>query len=61
MKITEIKLESRPAADVLEIVRELRRQGLVQGNDFDFKYDHTVSMFYFYQEKYATWFALKYC
>lgn len=58
--------------DVMEMVRELRRQKLVQGKDFDFKYitptydylsnsgtsRHTV--FTFYNEKYATFFALKY-
>ena len=57
----------------MDIVRELRAQGLVQGKDFDFKYipttyddtgfqvlDNRHMMFTFYNEKYATLFALKY-
>jgi len=57
---------------VMEIVREMRKGGMVQGKDFDFKYcpvqynndgweqistQHTV--FTFYEERYATWFAIK--
>jgi hypothetical protein len=72
MKITEVKLHNKSAGAVLEIVRELREQGLVQGEDFDFKYNHVnwnpmtgnepaYSIFYFYTEKFATWFMLKYC
>jgi hypothetical protein len=59
--------------DTMEIVRELRQAGLVQGKDFDFyyhqaKWDNTSyeavtnrhTDFTFYTEKYATLFALKY-
>lgn len=68
-----VVIKNRDASETLEIVRELRSQGLVQGKDFDFafnqaKYDnfgyepeverHTV--FKFYNEKYATLFSLKY-
>lgn len=57
----------------MEIVRELRQLGYIQGVDFDFcykpaQYDndgwsaieqkHTI--FTFYKDKYATLFALKY-
>ena len=59
------------AADTIEIVRTLRQQGMVQGQDFDFEYkrEHydqdNISVkphvnFIFYKEKYATFFALKY-
>lgn len=56
----------------MDIIRELRRQGMVQGTDFDFTHvrsteyimakapmpKHTI--FAFYTDKYATFFALKY-
>ena len=63
----------RDVNEIMEVVRALRQHGLVQGTHFDFaycppKYDndgwqpihakHTV--FTFYEEKWATWFALKY-
>ena len=54
----------------MAIVRSMREMAWVQGIDFDFAYNqsrwdemigeipkHTV--FTFYQEKYATWFSLK--
>jgi pentose-5-phosphate-3-epimerase len=56
---------------VLEIVNELRTQGMIQGQDFDFAYqshlwesianpEEKSAVFTFYTEKYATLFALKY-
>ena len=56
---------------VMDIVRELRQQGLVQSKDFDFAYYQsrwdemigeipTSAVFSFYTEKYATLFAIKY-
>jgi hypothetical protein len=59
------------ASRTIEIVRELRQQGMVQGQDFDFEYNRedydqdNISVkphvnFIFYKEKYATFFALKY-
>ena len=56
----------------MEIVRELRQQGMIQGTDFEFTYvssteftmakapmpKHTI--FAFKTDKYATFFALKY-
>lgn len=67
-----IIVEHKNAAAIMEIVRELRTQGLIQSEDFDFAYypgeqdlfgarncvNQTV--FTFYTEKYATLFALKY-
>ncbi len=60
--------------EVMDVVRELRNQGLSQGVDFDFAYTPSESSdgfsmeplreryttFTFYTEKYATLFALKY-
>lgn len=68
----KVIIKDRDPNDILEIVCELRDQGLVQGQDFDFKYcpyshdsftgedvdRHTV--FSFHTEKYATLFALRY-
>ena len=57
---------------VMEIVRELRSMGWVQGKDFDFAYiaesfdDELLelnprhTLFTFYTEKYSTLFLLKY-
>jgi hypothetical protein len=57
--------------DIMDIVRSLRADGLVQGQDFDFafhqsRWDEMIgeipkeTVFTFYTEKYATLFALKY-
>lgn len=59
--------------DTMDIVRELRQQGLVQGKDFDFAYHQSKwdnfsyeavvgkhAVFTFHSEKYATLFTLKY-
>ena len=69
--MTLITIPGKKASDIMEIVRELREYGWRQGTDFDFKYypylfeassgieytRHTV--FTFYNDKYATFFALK--
>lgn len=60
------------ASNGLDRVHELRAMGLVQGKDFDFAYfpredqgyafgmhDGFYTEFTFYEEKYATMFALK--
>jgi hypothetical protein len=65
-----VKVKSKPPSEIIDIVRELRAQGLVQGKDFDFSYNpetwdnftmseekHTV--FTFYDERWGTWFTLK--
>ena len=69
--MTNITIHDRSANEVLEMVKELRQQGLVQGEDFDFAYNQSrwdemigeipkSAIFSFYTEKYATMFALKY-
>jgi hypothetical protein len=69
--MTNITLHDRSPTEVLEMVKELRQQGLVQGEDFDFAYNQSrwdemigeipkSAIFSFYTEKYATMFALKY-
>lgn len=71
--MTEIRLLHLKPARIMEIVRELREFGLLQGHDFDFSYTpasynndgheaviprHVV--FRFHVEKWASWFVLKY-
>ncbi len=68
----EVIIKKKSANEILEMVKDLRQQGLVQGQDFDFKYQPSVwdnfsgdavhnqhTVFYFYTEKYATFFQLK--
>ena len=70
---TNVKLLDLGADEVMQIVRSLREQGLVQGKDFDFSYHQSKydmfgyeppqpkhAIFKFYNEKHATFFALKY-
>jgi hypothetical protein len=70
--MTKVTLYHLNSAEITAIVHKLRAQGLQTGQDFDFayspgKYDwqnletiarHTV--FTFYNESTASWFALKY-
>lgn len=67
----EVSIYDKSANDVMDIVRELRKQGLVQGTDFDFAYNQgrwdemtgevpKQTIFKFHTEKYATLFVLKY-
>lgn len=68
----EVFIRTKGAEPVMPIVRWLRSKGLVQGTDFDFKYDprgwdmqtfeikgQGVSIF-FKEEKWATFMKLKY-
>lgn len=66
-----ITIDRKNPNDVLDIVRELRASGLVQGVHFDFAYNQSrwdemigeipkFTTFTFYEEKYSTLFALKY-
>jgi len=70
VRLTGIKVDT-----ILDIVRELRQVGLVQGQDFDFaytpekyKYDLSDSatlvkrhtVFSFYNDGLASWFGIKY-
>ena len=72
MGLIEIVLKHRSPTDIMNIVREMRESGMIQGKDFDFRYnqakyqdwsgdavdpEHTV--FIFYTEHCATWFTLK--
>lgn len=69
----EVVIYDRKPLEIMEIVKDLRIDGYVQGKDYDFAYHqskmdtfghepptrrHTV--FTFYNEKYATLFTLKY-
>ena len=68
-----VKVAHRPVTEIIDIVKELRLQGLMQGEHFDFSFHQTeydpitghliedrYTLFTFYAEKYATLFALKY-
>ena len=70
MAITVV-VKDRNVSDVLDIVKELKASGLVQGVHFDFAYNQSrwdpmigdvkgFTNFTFYEEKYSTLFALKY-
>jgi hypothetical protein len=68
----EIMLEDKSANDCMDMVRALRKQGLIQGRDFDFSYHHAGYnvdgyeavrpkhvKFKFYTDRDATMFALR--
>lgn len=66
-----IVITQKNAVQIMDIVRDLREQGLAQGIDFDFafhqsRWDDMIgeipkqTVFMFHTEKYATLFALKY-
>ncbi len=67
-----VRIKNKNATAAMDIVRELREKGYVQGIDFDFNYYHQESddpqditeqrhtLFTFYKEELATWFSLKY-
>ena len=65
-----ITIEDRDPGAVIDIVKELRASGLVQGVHFDFAFNQSrwdemigeipkFTTFTFYEEKLATMFALK--
>jgi hypothetical protein len=68
----EVKIKNLSPNEIIDIVKDLRQQGLAQGVDFDFEYHKPMwdnfsgvesdryTMFMFHSEKYATLFALKY-
>lgn len=68
----EVKLQHVKPNDVIDIVLELKQLGWQQGVDFDWTYYQPLfdpewnlaqprqTVFTFYNEKYATWFALRY-
>ena len=68
----EFVLKHKKPIEIIDIVHSMREAGMVQGTDFDFDYnkssyddsgweavapEHTV--FKFYEERWATWFALR--
>jgi len=66
-----INVEHKNPFEILDIVKQLRASGLVQGVHFDFAYNQSRwdemigeipknTVFTFYEEKYSTLFALKY-
>lgn len=66
-----VVIHNKNVSEILDIVTELRTQGIQQGKDFDFafhqsRWDGMVgeipkrTVFSFYSEKYATLFTLKY-
>jgi len=70
--ITVTLIDKQPN-EIMEIVRELRSKGYLQGIEFDFEYHKPVfndwsgdnvynryTVFKFYKESLATWFTLKY-
>jgi len=71
--VIQVRVDNVDPNQTMEIVRELRAQGLVQGTDFDFAYYQACqnydgewdsktkhAVFKFHTEKYATLFAIKY-
>ncbi len=68
--MTEVKIKHEKPMSIMAFVAELREAGYMQKIDFDFQYipakfddgevtpRHTI--FTFYKEEVATWFALKY-
>ena len=67
----EIIIRNRDANEIMDIVKKLRADGFVQGQDFDFAFHRKhwdpmtgdmegTTKFIFYTEKYASIFALKY-
>jgi hypothetical protein len=66
----QIKIKDKDPNEIMEIVRSLRKQGMVQGKDFDFAYNKSCwdemvgeipryTLFTFYVDKYATMFVLR--
>ncbi len=69
----EVKLIDTMPNEVMDIVRQLKQRGYVQGTDFEWEYHkpeyndwsgdavynrHTI--FRFHKEELATWFSLRY-
>lgn len=69
----EVRIIDIMPNEAMDIVRELRKMGYVQGTDFDFEYHkpeiivddyegvyNRFTMFRFYKDEIATWFSLRY-
>jgi hypothetical protein len=67
----QVTVPNQHTGQLIDMVRELKKQGLEQGRDFDFRFMPAVydfannhseprhAVFTFYEEKWATWFTLK--
>lgn len=69
----EVKILDISVSEILDIVKDVRLKGYVQGVDFDFEYHppkfdnfsgdavyNKCVVFKFYKEELATWFSLMY-
>ena len=68
----EVVVKHLVPTEIMAVVRDLRDQGLEQGLDFDFAFTpermelfgtnnyHRFTTFTFYNEKWSSWFILKY-
>lgn len=69
----EVIVEDKMPNDVMDLVKELRSLGYVQGVDFDFEYHppkyndwamdaeyNRKTVFRFYKDELSTWFELRY-
>mgnify|MGYP003353582052 CR=1 FL=1 len=69
----EVKLIDKMPNEIIDIVRELRSLGYIQGKDFDFQYTppkfddfsrdavyNRTTTFMFYKEELSSWFSLRY-
>lgn len=56
-----VPVKNHNTAEILDIVRKLKAQGWIQGQDFDFAYrTSNFTVFTFYNQKCATMFILQY-
>ena len=66
----EVFVVDKGVPEIMDMVKDLRTQGLVQGKDFDFEYrpetwdnfsrvHEKYTVFTFYDERWGTWFTLK--
>jgi hypothetical protein len=70
--VTPIVIQGKNATEIIDIVQELKRLGLVQGENFEFIYHKgewdaftydspkSYTVFEFTDPTTATWFSLKY-
>lgn len=69
----EVKILDISVSETIDIIRDVRLKGYVQGVDFDFEYHppkfdnfsgdavyNKCAIFKFYKEELATWFELAY-
>ena len=69
----EVKILDITVSEIVDLVKDVRLKGYVQGVDFDFAYhppkfdnfsgeavDNKCVVFKFYKEELATWFELAY-